>query len=43
MIDWNALNNLGDISKPATTLIEKISNAAGIIYLPTHIKRVAKA
>lgn len=35
--------NLGDLSKPATTLIEKISNAIGLVYEPTHIRRIAKA
>lgn len=35
--------NLGDISKPATVLIEKISNAVGILYEPRKIKNLAKA
>ncbi|MDE0011494.1 MAG: DUF2806 domain-containing protein [Candidatus Poribacteria bacterium] len=40
--------NFGDIdfknlSKPANTLIKKITSAVGIFYEPTHIKRVAKA
>ncbi len=35
--------NLGDISKPATVLIEKISNAIGGSCKPWQIKRVAKA
>ena len=35
--------NLGDLSKPANTLIEKISNATGVLYEPRQIKRVAKA
>lgn len=35
--------NLGDLAKPATVLIEKISSSIGILYEPTHIKRLAKA
>lgn len=35
--------NFKNLSKPANTLIKKISSAAGILYEPTHIKRVAKA
>ena len=35
--------NFGDLSKPATTLIEKISSAIGTIYEPTRVKRLAKA
>ena len=38
-----SLINLGDLSKPADTLIKKISNAAGVLYEPHQIKRVAKA
>lgn len=34
---------LGNLSKPATILIEKISNAIGITYEPTRIKRKARA
>ncbi|GFO68473.1 hypothetical protein GMLC_20520 [Geomonas limicola] len=43
MSDANSLINLGDISKPATVLIEKISNAIGCLYQPTQIKRIAQA
>ena len=39
----NSLINLGNLSKPATVLIEKISNATGAIFAPWQIKRVAKA
>lgn len=39
----NAIVNLGDLSKPATVLIEKISNAIGGIFKPYQIKRIAKA
>lgn len=39
----NPLAKLGDLSKPATTLIEKISDAVGGIFKPYQIVRVAKA
>ena len=39
----NSLINLGDLSKPADTLIKKISKAVGGIFAPYQIKRVAKA
>ena len=39
----NSLINLGDLSKPADTLIKKISNAVGILFETRQIKRVAKA
>jgi hypothetical protein len=39
----NSLINLGDLSKPADTLIKKISNAVGGIFAPHQIKRLAKA
>lgn len=39
----NSLINIGELSKPATVFIEKISNAVGVIYEPTRIKRKAKA
>jgi hypothetical protein len=35
--------NLGDLSKPATMLVEKVSNAVGGIFKPYQIVRVAKA
>ena len=38
-----SLINLGDLSKPATVLIEKVCNAVGIVYEPTRIKRQARA
>ncbi len=38
-----SLMNLGDLSKPATKLIEKISDAIGGIFKPYQIVRVAKA
>ncbi len=44
MTDTNtSLINMGDFSKPATVLIEKISDAVGGIFLPQQIERVAKA
>lgn len=43
MGDGGSLINLGDLSKPATVLIEKVCNAVGIIYEPTRIKRQARA
>jgi hypothetical protein len=39
----NSLINLGELSKPATVLIEKISDAVGGIFKPYQIVRVAKA
>jgi len=39
----NPLGNLGDITKPATVLIEKISDAVGGIFKPYQMVRVAKA
>ena len=39
----NPLANLGELSKPATVLIEKISDAVGGIFKPYQIVRVAKA
>jgi hypothetical protein len=35
--------NLGEMSKPATVLIEKIADAVGGIYRPTQIRRIAAA
>ena len=39
----NSLINLGDLSKPADTLIKKVSKAVGGIFAPFQIKRVAEA
>jgi len=39
----DSLINLGEFSKPATVLIEKISDAIGGIFKPRQIIRVAKA
>ena len=38
----HSLIYLGDLSKPAGTLIKKISNAAGVFFAPYQIKRIAK-
>ncbi|MEK9166845.1 MAG: DUF2806 domain-containing protein [Patescibacteria group bacterium] len=43
MSEGNSLINLGDLSKPANTLIEKISEAIGGIFKPWQTRRVAKA
>ncbi len=39
----NSIVNLGDLSKPADTLIEKVSSAIGGLFEPWQIERVAKA
>jgi hypothetical protein len=39
----HSIINLGDLSKPANTLIEKISDAVGGIFKPYQIRRVAQA
>ncbi|MDE2799396.1 MAG: DUF2806 domain-containing protein [Gemmatimonadota bacterium] len=39
----NSLVNLGDLSKPANTLIKKIAKGVGGFFKPFQIKRVAKA
>ena len=43
MEQGGGLINLGDISKPATVLIEKISDAIGGIFRPHQIRRIAQA
>jgi Protein of unknown function (DUF2806) len=43
MSDGNSIINLGDISKPAVVLIEKISDAVGGLWKPTQIRRLASA
>ena len=43
MPEGKSIINLGDLSKPATVLIEKISDAIGGYFKPYQIKRVAKA
>jgi hypothetical protein len=39
----SSLINIGELSKPATVLIEKISDALGGVFKPTQIVRLAKA
>jgi len=43
MAEGTALVNLGELAKPATVLIEKISEAVGGVFKPHQIKRIAKA
>jgi hypothetical protein len=43
MSDGKSLIDLSKLSEPATVLIEKISNAVGIIYEPTRIVKLAQA
>jgi hypothetical protein len=39
----NSLINLGELSKPATVLVEKISDAIGVLFEPRRIRNVARA
>ena len=43
MPDGNSVINLGDLAKPATVLIEKVSSAVGVLYEPRRIKKKAAA
>lgn len=43
MSDGNSIINLGDLAKPATVLIEKVSNAVGVLYEPRRIRKRAEA
>jgi Protein of unknown function (DUF2806) len=43
MADTNAIVNFGDLSKPADTLITKVSEAVGGLFRPYQIKRIAQA
>jgi hypothetical protein len=43
MSEGGSLIDIGELSKPATVLIEKISLAVGGIFRPHQIKRIAKA
>jgi hypothetical protein len=43
MADSNSLISLGELTKPATVLIEKVSDAIGGVFRPYQIKRIAKA
>jgi hypothetical protein len=42
MSNGGSLINLGEISKPATVLIEKIADAIGGVFKPYQIRRVAQ-
>ncbi len=42
MPDYSLINT-GELTKPATVLIEKISNAVGVLWEPNQIRRVAQA
>lgn len=39
----NSIISLGDVAKPADTLIKKVSKAVGGVFAPYQIKRIAKA
>ena len=39
----NPLINVGELTKPATVLIERISDAIGLLYAPRHVRRMAAA
>ena len=39
----NSPINLGDLTKPVNTLVEKVSNAVGILYEPRRIRKAAEA
>ena len=41
--DKYSLVNLGDLSKPADTLIRKVSDAVGGFFAPYQVKKMAKA
>jgi len=43
MSSGNSIINLGDLSKPATVLIQKISDAVGGLFRPYQMVRVARA
>lgn len=43
MAEGNPIVNIGELSKPATVLIEKVSDAVGGLLKPWQIRRVAKA
>jgi hypothetical protein len=43
MTDPISILNIGELSKPATILIEKISDAIGGLYRPRQIRRIARA
>jgi hypothetical protein len=43
MAEGTSMIDLGEISKPATVLVEKIADAVGGMFRPYQIKRIARA
>lgn len=43
MAEGSSIINLGDLARPATVLVEKVSNAIGILYEPKRIIKKAEA
>jgi hypothetical protein len=43
MSESGSLVNIGELAKPATVLIKKISNAVGAVFEPHQIRRIARA
>ena len=43
MEEQKGIFNIGDLAQPVTKLIEKVADAAGVLYEPRKIKRLAKA
>lgn len=43
MSESGPLSNIGELAKPATVLIEKISDAVGAVFEPYQIRRIARA
>ena len=43
MSDGGSIVNFGELSKPATVLVEKICDAVGCIFRPYQVRRMAKA
>lgn len=43
MADGSSIINVGELAKPATVLIEKVSNAVGVLYEPRRIIKRAEA
>ena len=42
-VNSNSLIDLGNLTKPADTLVKKVSNAVGGLFAPRQVKRMAKA
>ena len=43
MADPGTILNIGDLAKPATALIEKVSGAVGVLFEPVQVVRLAQA